>query len=193
MDGLRLTMPRLILRPFAATDLAPFMAYRNDPVVARYQSWEGMTEDQARAFIRAQQVARPGTPGQWLQIALERRDTGVLIGDCALKVDAQEPRQAELGYTLARAHQGQGFASEAVRCVLEYAFSTLGLHRIVAVVDCENAASVALLERLGWRREGHFIQNIWFKGAWGDEYQYALLREEWLQRRHTEGQVCRTL
>ncbi len=51
------------------------------------------------------------------------------------------------------------------------------------MVDCLNDRSVALLERLGFRREGHFLQNVWFKGAWGDEYLYAILREEWLARR----------
>jgi RimJ/RimL family protein N-acetyltransferase len=182
MDPLRLTTPRLILRPFTTNDLAPFMAYRNDPLVARYQGWDGITREQAQAFIEAQQEARPGVPGQWLQIAIERRDTGVLIGDCALKVAADDVRQAELGYTLARAQQGHGFASEAVRCVLDYAFGTLDLHRLIALTDCRNASSIALLERLGWRREGHFRQNVWFKGAWGDEYLYALLQDEWLQR-----------
>ena len=59
-------------------------------------------------------------------------------------------------------------------------FDTFDLHRIIAITDCENIASVALLERLGMRREGHFIQNIWFKGKWGDEYLYAILKEEWL-------------
>jgi RimJ/RimL family protein N-acetyltransferase len=53
------------------------------------------------------------------------------------------------------------------------------LHRVIAITDCENAASVALLERLGLRREGHFLQNVWFKGTWGDEYLYAILHEEW--------------
>jgi RimJ/RimL family protein N-acetyltransferase len=182
VDQLWLTTPRLILRQFIETDLGPFMAYRNDPNVARYQGWDGITEAQAQAFICEQQAAHPGVPGEWLQIALERRDSGELIGDCALKVDAEEPRQVEVGYTLARAHQGQGFAAEAVRCIVDYAFGELGLHRVIAITDCRNAASVGLLERLGWRREGHFLQNIWFKGAWGDEYLYALLRDEWSHR-----------
>ena len=67
--------------------------------------------------------------------------------------------------------------------VLEYAFMQLGLHRVVAITDCENEASVALLDGLGMRREGHFIQNIWFKGKWGDEYLYAILKDEWLGMR----------
>jgi RimJ/RimL family protein N-acetyltransferase len=67
--------------------------------------------------------------------------------------------------------------------VLDYAFTKLGLHRIVAITDCDNERSVALLGRLGMRREGHFIENIWFKGKWGSEYLYAVLREEWVGER----------
>ena len=170
---------RLRLRRFTDADLALFMTYRNDPEVARYQSWEGITESEAHVFLQEQQKARPGVRGQWFQIAIELRETGILVGDCALKVEEYDERQAEIGYTLARAYQGRGIASEAVSRVLDYAFLTLGLHRVIAITDCKNSASVALLERLGLRREGHFLQNIWFKGKWGDEYLYAMLQEEW--------------
>lgn len=171
---------RLRLRHFQDSDLAPFMAYRNDPEVARYQSWDGISEAKASAFVQEQKESQPGLPGQWFQIAIELKETGTLVGDCALKTEAHDARQAEIGYTLARAYQGRGIASEAVSQVLEYAFVTLGFHRLVAITDCENTASIALLERLGLRREGHFHQNIWFKGKWGDEYLYAMLQEEWL-------------
>jgi aminoglycoside 6'-N-acetyltransferase len=170
---------RLRLRRFDAADLAPFMAYRNDPDVARYQSWDGISEVEAVAFVREQQTVPVGAPGEGLQIAIERRDNGRMIGDCFFKVIEDDPRQAEIGYTLARDAQGQGFATEAVAALLAWAFPTLDLHRVIAVVDVENAASVALLERLSMRREAHFRQNIWFKGAWGDEYVYAILRDEW--------------
>ncbi|GCE21084.1 GNAT family N-acetyltransferase [Dictyobacter kobayashii] len=172
---------RLRLRRFKDTDLVDFMAYRNDPEVARYQSWEGISEAKARAFLREQQDLLPGVPGIGMQIAIEHKESRALLGDCYFKLDAQEPWQAELGYSLARAYQGQGYATEALTGWLNYAFQTFNLHRVIAITDCENSASVALLERLGLRREGHFIQNIWFKGKWGDEYLYAILREEWLQ------------
>jgi len=58
---------------------------------------------------------------------------------------------------------------------------------IIAITDCENTASVALLERLEIRREGHFLQNVWFKGKWGDEYLYAILKEEWLRKQGTKA------
>jgi RimJ/RimL family protein N-acetyltransferase len=174
--------PRLILRRFTEADLPAFVAYRNDPEVARYQSWEAVDEAQARAFIEEQKASQPGAAGQWLQIALEAKATAALVGDCALKVEEEDSRQAEIGFTLAREYQGRGFASEAVARLLDFVFLDMELHRVTAVTDCENAASVALLEGLGLRREGHFLQNVWFKGRWGDEYLYAVLRSEWWQR-----------
>jgi RimJ/RimL family protein N-acetyltransferase len=170
---------RLRLRRFADADLPAFIAYRNDPEVARYQSWESITEERAIAFVREQQKAPIGKPGEGIQIAIERKDNGRMIGDCYFNLMEDDPRQAEIGYTLAREAQGQGFGSEAVAALLTWAFAAFDLHRIIATVDARNTASVALLERLGLRREAHFRQNIWFKGAWGDEYLYAILREEW--------------
>jgi RimJ/RimL family protein N-acetyltransferase len=172
---------RLRLRHFLDTDLLPFMAYRNDPDVARYQSWEGITEREARTFIDEQKSGQPGRRGQGIQIAIELKETGALIGDCYFMINEHDERQAEIGYTLAREYQHRGFATEAVASLLTYAFTTFQLHRIIAIVDCENTASFSLLERLGMRREGHFIQNTWFKGKWGDEYLYAILRAEWLK------------
>ncbi len=174
---------RLVLRRFNDADLAPYLAYLNDPLVARYQSWESYTEQAAQAAIDKQKGLDPGVPGKWFTFALELKETGALIGHVALSVREGARQQAEIGFTLARSFHGKGLGLEAARRVLHYAFTELELHRVVAITDCENASSVALLERLGMRREGHFIQNIWFKGKWGDEYQYAILRDEWLQQR----------
>jgi RimJ/RimL family protein N-acetyltransferase len=174
---------RLRLRRFTDADLPTLLAYRNDPEISRFQSWESFRPEEAQAFLQEQQALEPGTPGQWFQFAIEVKSSGLMVGDCALHVD-EEGQQGEIGFTLARQHQGKGFALEAVSSVCEYAFRQLNLHRIVAITDCRNQSSVALLERLGLRREGHFIQHIFFKGEWGDEYQYALLREEWVAR-HT--------
>lgn len=174
---------RLVLRRLKDGDLAEFMAYLNDPLVARYQSWESYTEEQAREVIERQVGVEPGTPGQWFTFAAELKETGEMIGHVALSVKRDDPRQAEIGFTFARGQQGKGLAREAAEGVLDYAFGVLGLHRVVAVTDCENVRSVALLERLGMRREGHFVENIWFKGAWGSEYLYAVLRRDWLSRR----------
>ena len=181
----RLESARLILRRFADTDLVPFLGYLNDPLVARYQSWESYTEQQAREAIEKQKNLEPGLPGQWFTFALELKETGALVGHVALSVREEDHLQAEIGFTLSRKYHGQGLAFEAAVSVLDYVFSDLRLHRVIAITDCENQRSVALLTRLGMRREGHFIKNIWFKGKWGDEFLYALLEEEWFQKRIT--------
>ena len=180
-----LETPGLRLRHFVDSDLLAFMDYRNDPEVARYQSWKSMNELEARAFIQEQKEIQPGIPGQGFQIAIELKETNVLIGDCYFIMNELDNRQAEIGFSLSRAFQRQGFATEAVSCFINYAFLTFNLHRIIAITDCENTASVALLERLGMRREGHFLKNIWFKGKWGDEYLYAMLEEEWQSKYDT--------
>jgi RimJ/RimL family protein N-acetyltransferase len=160
--------------------------------VARYQSWESCSEREALDFLREMRLSEPGTPGEWFQFAVELKETGQLIGDCGLKTE-KDGRQAEIGFTLSREHQGIGYASEAVSRLLDYAFANLGLHRVVAIVDQENAPSVALLERLGLHREGSFVHNAWFKGHWSSEYLYAILRDQWLRKREQGGSVVRNL
>ena len=174
---------RLLLRRFDESDLPLFLTYLNDPLVARYQSWESYTEQQAKDVIQKQKNSDPGVPEQWFTFAVELKAAGALIGHVALKM--QDRQQAEIGFTFSREHQGKGLACEAVTGVLDYVFTELELHRVIAITDCENERSVALLGRLGMRREGHFVQNIWFKGKWADEYLYAILQGEWLQKRAT--------
>jgi RimJ/RimL family protein N-acetyltransferase len=175
--------PRLVLRRFAERDLAALLAYLNDPLVARYQSWESYTERQARELIAEQRGREPGRPGEWFTFAAELKETRALVGHVALSVKRDDARQAEMGFTFAREYQGRGLAREAAGRVLDYAFDVLGLRRVLAVTDCENVRSIALLERLGLRREAHLVENVWFKGAWGSEYHYAVLRREWEARR----------
>jgi len=174
------TTPRLRLRGLLPTDVAAFADYRASPEVARFQSWEPYDYARAVTFVAAQTgVPIPAPPGTWVQIGIALATTDELVGDCALCLHADEPRVAEVGITLAPRHQGQGYATEALRALLTYCFQTLALHRVVAITDSQNTASAQLLARAGMRREAHFRQNIWFKGAWGDEYLYAALRAEW--------------
>jgi RimJ/RimL family protein N-acetyltransferase len=197
---LTLETPRLVIRQFRDSDLEPFVAYRNDPEVYRYQGWKTpYRREDGMEFIAMAARAVPGTPGEWLQLAIERRPLapgeraegnptqggeGMIIGDIAFHVPRSNPRQAYLGYTLARSAWGQGYASEAARKLLDYLFRVLNLHRVIADCDVDNAASIRLLERLGFRREAHYIESFWFKSEsrWGSEYLYAMLQREWILR-----------
>ena len=178
-----LETPRLILRPFEDRDAAPFALYRSDPEVARYQGWEApFSLEQAAQFVAEEKSKTPGEPGQWVQLAMELKSTGEMIGDCAFYRLSEDPRQAEIGFTLARAFQGQGYAAEAVTRLLDYLFGGLGLHRVRANCDPENTSSARLLERVGMRHEGRFVESLWFKGRWAGEDWYAVLKREWEKR-----------
>jgi RimJ/RimL family protein N-acetyltransferase len=184
MAAVLLETERLILRSFRPADAEDLAAYRSDPAVARYQSWEApYSLAKAKAFVDALEPIRPGTPGEWYQLALQLKASGQLIGDCAFLVLVEVSQQAEIGFTLARAYQGQGYMTEAARRLLDYLFETFALHRVCAICEVENAASARLLERLGMRREACYVESVWFKGRWSSEYGYALLRREWEQRR----------
>jgi RimJ/RimL family protein N-acetyltransferase len=117
--------------------------------------------------------------GDRLIVAVERRDSGVVIGDVSLLWVSAEDHQGEIGFVLHPDHQGQGYGHEAAREMLRLGFEGLGLHRIFGRCDTRNDASAKLMERLGMRREAHFHENERFKGEWSDEYVYALLATEW--------------
>jgi RimJ/RimL family protein N-acetyltransferase len=177
--GLPLTSERLILRNPADRDFAAMLGYYNDPELARYVDVPPMTEGRIRDFIDRQRERQLGVPGEWTQVAIERRDTGEMVGDLGFRVSADYPHEAELGYRIAREHQHRGFALEAASRLLDHAFTALGLHRVIAYTGCENEPSIRLLERLGFRQEGQMTKSYMVRGAWIDEYLYAVLDEEW--------------
>ncbi len=171
---------RLLLRQFQGSDLEAFLAYRNDPDVARYQGWNiPYPHHKGKEFIEFMTRASPSVQGDWFQAALELKSTHEMVGDVGFVVQKDDDRQAYIGYSLARTHWGNGFAYEAVSRMLAYLFDELTLHRVVAECDVDNAPSWKLLERLGFRRESHLVENIFFKGAYGSEYHYAMLGREW--------------
>src|SRR4051812_43815965 len=130
---LRLETQRLVLRPFRDADLPSLLGYRSDPEVARYQSWDvPYRVDQAADVVAEMKAKTPGVPGEWFQVAIELKSTGEHIGDCAFHIPREDPEQADIGFTISRAQQGRGHASEAVACLLGYLFDTLELRRVVA-------------------------------------------------------------
>lgn len=142
-----------------------------------------MTIEQAEEFIKKNATKRFGKAGEWVQYGIENCETKKLIGDCAIKLDQYDKRIAEIGITISHLEQKKGYAKEALLGILTFLFNTQGIHRVVEIVDAENIASINLLKSIGFRQEGHFIENIFFKGKWGSEYQYAMLKREWDTRK----------
>lgn len=167
---------RFVIRAFERKDLEVFAQYRSQKLVAKYQSWTSFTHQDAVEFFEDMDYSTFGGEGKWYQLAISTLETDELVGDLA--VHFIDKNQVEIGFTVSPEHQGKSFATEAISSLLAYVFGELNKHRVIAITDTENMAAYRLLEKLGFRREGHFIQNVFFKGAWGDEYQYALLHSE---------------
>jgi RimJ/RimL family protein N-acetyltransferase len=182
VELLELRSSRLCLRRLHLEDAAAIVSYRSLPEVARFQSWDSFEPAAAARLIDEQAAVVPDTPGTWLQLAIVPVATGVVVGDCGIHFRSDDPRQVELGITLAPAHQGLGLATEALAGVLGYVFGALGKHRASALTDAENRAAAALLRRVGFRQEAHYVEGAWFKGAWCSEYLFAILHWEWQAR-----------
>jgi RimJ/RimL family protein N-acetyltransferase len=171
---------RLLLRPFEPGDLDALLAIHGDPQVTRYLYWETRGRDELRDVL-AEKLGRTALAdeGDGLNLAAVLKRTGELVGDVVLFWRSREHRQGEVGYMLAPAHGGRGYATEAARELLRLGFEELGLHRITGRLDARNEPSVRVLERLGMRREAHLVENERVKGEWTSELVYALLEREW--------------
>ena len=177
-----LSTPRLFLRRLQRAEAQALISYRSLPQGALYQSCESFGPEDASRLIDEQQDIEPGVPGTWCQLAIIERTTGSMIGDCGLHCHREDPRQMELGITLAPSHQRLGYAAEALKSVLRLNFDVWHKHRVSAVTAAENLAASSLFRRLGFRQEAHFIDHIWHKGRWESELVFALLEREWQSR-----------
>ncbi len=176
---------RLCIRRLEPGDAEAMFRYRSDPTINRFQNWEPGSVAEIRTFILGFTKIGVDTPGQWYQLGVFQCNTGELAGDCGIHVQIHDPRQVEIGITLANEFHGRGFATEALKAIIDYLFMKLGKHRIFGSVDPRNKPSLALLKRVGMRREAHFIESLWFKGAWADDVIFAILRREYVKELST--------
>ena len=179
MQKIVIETKRLQIRNLKTTDLADFHSYRSNPEVTKYQGFDVYTTEQASKFIQEQLDKEFGKPGEWVQYGIENKKSKKLVGDCAIKLDQYDIRIAEIGITISPTEQKKGYAKETLIAILNFLFGIENFHRITETVDAENIASINLLKSVGFKQEGHFIENIFFKGKWGSEFQYAMLKKEW--------------
>ena len=163
---------RLLMRVMTLDDVDDVHAYQSLPEVCRYLLYEPRTRERvAEKITEWSTMGRLAQVGDDLELALELLDEpskGRVIGHSYFKLTSTDDLSGEIGWSLHPDFEGQGYASESARAMLEYAFGTLGLHRVTAELDPRNTASIALCKRLGMREEAYFREHMWFKGEWGD-------------------------
>jgi aminoglycoside 6'-N-acetyltransferase len=168
-DFTTLLTERLRLRRSTVEDAAAIAAYRSDPDVSRYQGWERTDVDAIRADLEMMSDRVPGEPG-WVQFTVEERESGALVGDVGLS-PADEPGVVKVGYTIAPAYQGRGYATEAIRALIGYSFDTLGAEVVRAYASALNLPSHRVAERVGMHlverfegvHDGHVWQGVRFE------------------------------
>jgi RimJ/RimL family protein N-acetyltransferase len=171
---------RLLLRPYVDGDFEGLYAIESSDEVARWLYNGARNEAETRDLLaRKIRGAAFAAEGDWLSTAVTLRDGGALVGDVALQWVSELHRCGEIGFTFNPEHQGRGYATEAARALLPFAFETMGWHRLVGRTEARNTGSARVLEKLGMRLEAHLVENEWVKGEWQSELDYALLASEW--------------
>jgi len=169
---------RLRLRAFEDTDADDLFALQSNAYVLRYWDSPPWTEPaRAEKFItRCREMEQEGTG---TRLAVDRVSDGAFIGWCTLGSWNPDFRSASLGYCYTEAAWGHGYATEAARALLGWAFDTLDLNRVQSEADTRNVASARVLEKLGFLHEGTLREDCVVNGDVSDSWVYGLLRRDW--------------
>ena len=174
---------RLLLRPFEEGDLQALYEMQSDEEVVRYLYYDVRSLEQVRpSLARKMAGVSVATEGDGLAAAVVLRETGEVVADISLWWVSEGHAQGELGFVAHPAHQRKGYVTEAARPMLDFAFGTMGLHRVSGRLEARNVASARVFEKLGMRLEAHFVENEWVKNEWQSERVYAMLASEWAAR-----------
>lgn len=172
---------RLVLRQLRENDIDEVYELRLDRATARYIP-KSLTQTREHALEHIQAVNREIAANKSINWAITIKNTGELIGLIGLVRIKPSNHRAEIGYILHESHRGQGLMSEALKLILEYAFSTLDFNSVIAVIDPNNLASAKILERHGFKKEAHLRENIRYKDVYRDTVIYGLLKREFDQK-----------
>lgn len=188
-DIQNLVTDRLIVREFVPEDRDALLAFVRDPGQLRYMLFNLSTEADVDAFI-AETLIRPDGARATFHLAVcERGASGGCVGCVSLMRDGPALPEAELGYFFRKDTWGRGYAVEASEAVLEFGFSSLGLHRVWGKCHSENKGSARVMEKLGMQYEGTMREHAWMGDHWRSSLLYAVLDREWNSTRPTLAQT----
>jgi len=168
----------VLLREFRPQDWPQVHAYASLEETVRYMPWGPNNEEASKDFVAQSMAAAHSVPRTNFTLAVTVPDNRV-IGGISILLNPDDHGEAALGYCMHPRHWGKGHATEAARLMLNFGFSRLRLHRIIATCDEENTASIRVLEKLRMRREAHHQEDRRQKGVWRNTLVFALLEREW--------------
>jgi aminoglycoside 6'-N-acetyltransferase len=162
-------------------DVDDLVQYQSNPEIVRYIPWPPRTIEQVREA--AESVVATGKfdlkeDRDFMVLVWALKSTGQVIGQSNMELISKVNKCANIGWVTHQNFQRQGFAYEASRALLDYAFRNFDLHRVIADIDSRVPESAALAEKLGMRREATYLDGEFFKGQWCDMWLYAILKRE---------------
>ena len=167
-----LTTSRLILSPFQESDWLFFLRLRRDPAIMRFMADIASQEDIRRVFD-----ARLIDTGAFV---IRQQGVSTPVGDIGLCRTAENPQEADVGYSIATYAQGQGYASEALRALCQHAFDEAGVTALNAWVLAGNVGSQRVLQKLGFSRV-EILQKVYrLNGVFHDDWVYRLTAREFI-------------
>jgi [ribosomal protein S5]-alanine N-acetyltransferase len=165
------------LREFTGADLADMLPVVGDDAVTSWLSFDSRSEDEARAMLDGIVARARQEPRSEYYLAVALPADHAVIGLARLGLGGV--RAAKLGFAIRHSQWGHGYATDAARTLITFGFGELGLHRISAAAGPDNAASIAVIKRLGMTCEGRIRDHVHTNGAWRDSLLYSLLSSEW--------------
>lgn len=173
---IKIETERLILRNFMIEDVEDFYEYMSLESTAKYENFDPMTYDECVASVKRRIVKDT-------VMAVVLKSNGKIIGDVSFSKNDYDT--FDISYDFNEKFHNMGYATEASLAMVNHIFNELGGRRICAECNDDNFASIRLLERMGMRHEGYFIEDVTFKNdengnpIYISSYLYAILKREW--------------
>ena len=166
---------RLLIRRITAADVNEIMALRGNPDTMKFVPRPLVTnvEEAMEHFKMIDDKIEHNIGINW---AITLKGNPKLIGIIGHYRIQPENHRSEIGYMILPEYNGQGFVPEAVKALLIYGFDDLQMHSIEAVINPENKASERVLQKSGFVKEAHFIENEYYNGKFYDSVIYSLLK-----------------
>ena len=180
--GLPIETEQMTVRALHPDDAEDIHAIYSVPEVSRYLYTEPMDLAEARDYVSRRSDPVIAAEGDGVNVAGVLRETGAVVATFYLHLVSGVHQQGEIGYVVSSAYAGRGLATEGALAMLSVGFDRWDLHRMIGRCDARNAASAAVLRRVGMRQEAEFRESEWVKGEWTDELVFAILAEEWRAR-----------
>jgi len=175
---MELVKPRLRLREFVEAVFQAFREMVSRPEMLTYEK-ELPREAETRESLAESISSQREIPRTVYKLAVTIPQQDTVIGLLKLSRRWEAIREWEIGWAIHLEEWGQGYATEAAWHMIDWAFSELKTHRVVAFCHALNASSVRVMEKLGMHKDGRLRETRWLKGEWWDEYVYAILERDW--------------